>query len=71
MSFSRNNWAFCNSIFLSYKEFKFGVSDCTASIRIPWQVAKNEGGYIEDRRPNANCDPYKVATLIVEAVNEA
>ncbi len=52
----------------SYKEFKFGVSDRTASIRIPWQVAKNEGGYIEDRRPNANCDPYKVTSLIVETV---
>jgi len=53
----------------SYKEFRYGISDRGASIRIPWQVAKNEaGGYIEDRRPNANCDPYVVTRLISEAV---
>jgi len=54
----------------SYKEFKYGVSDRGASIRIPWQVAKNDGGYIEDRRPNANCDPYVVTRLITETVCE-
>lgn len=52
----------------SYKEFKWGVSDRTASIRIPWQVAKGETGYIEDRRPNANCDPYVVTRLITNTV---
>jgi len=54
----------------SYKEFKYGVSDRGASIRIPWQVAKEDGGYIEDRRPNANCDPYVVTRLITETVCE-
>jgi len=52
----------------SYKEFKWGVSDRTASIRIPWQVANGETGYIEDRRPNANCDPYVVTRLIINTV---
>ena len=53
----------------SYKEFRYGVSDRGASIRIPWQVAQNEtGGYIEDRRPNANCDPYIVTQLISEGI---
>jgi len=52
----------------SYKEFKYGVSDRTASIRIPWQVAKDGKGYIEDRRPNANCDPYVVTRMITETV---
>jgi len=52
----------------SWKEFKYGVSDRTASVRIPWQVAKNGCGYIEDRRPNANCDPYVVTRLITETV---
>ena len=52
----------------SYKEFKWGVSDRTASIRIPWQVEKTGGGYIEDRRPNANCDPYVVTRLITDTV---
>ena len=52
----------------SYKEFKYGVSDRTASVRIPWQVAKQGKGYIEDRRPNANCDPYVVTRLITNTV---
>jgi len=52
----------------SYKDFKWGVSDRGASIRIPWQVARDGKGYIEDRRPNANCDPYTVTRLIVESV---
>ncbi|MSQ37647.1 MAG: hypothetical protein EXR61_04965, partial [Chloroflexi bacterium] len=34
----------------------------------PWQVARDGKGYIEDRRPNANCDPYVVTRLIVETV---
>ena len=52
----------------SCKEFKYGVSDRGASIRIPWQVARDQKGYIEDRRPNANCDPYIVTRLILETV---
>ena len=52
----------------SYKEFKYGVSDRGASVRIPWQVHRDQKGYIEDRRPNANCDPYTVTRLILETV---
>lgn len=52
----------------SYKEFRWGVSDRGASIRIPWQVARDQKGYIEDRRPNANCDPYLVTQLIIDTV---
>ncbi len=48
--------------------FSYGVSDRGASIRIPWQVAQDKKGYIEDRRPNANCDPYKVTRLMLETV---
>jgi glutamine synthetase len=55
----------------SYKEFRHGVSDRGASIRIPWQVFKEGHGYIEDRRPNANCDPYVVARLMLETVCKA
>ena len=55
----------------SYKEFKYGVSDRGASIRIPWQVEIDGKGYIEDRRPNANMDPYTVTRLIMETVGEA
>jgi glutamine synthetase len=35
-------------------------------VRIPWQVEKEQKGYIEDRRPNANCDPYVVTRLITD-----
>ncbi len=52
----------------SYKEYRYGVSDRGASVRIPWQVAREGKGYIEDRRPNANCDPYVVTNLIIETV---
>ena len=51
-----------------YNKFSYGVSNRGASIRIPWQVAKDGKGYAEDRRPNANCDPYTVTRLILESV---
>jgi glutamine synthetase len=51
-----------------WNKFSYGVSDRGASIRIPWQVEKDGKGYAEDRRPNANCDPYTVARLITETV---
>ena len=54
----------------SYAEYKYGVSDRGASVRIPWQVARDGKGYIEDRRPNANMDPYLVTRLILETVFE-
>ena len=53
----------------SYKQFKYGVSDRGASVRIPWQVAQDKKGYIEDRRPCANIDPYTVCRLIMETVS--
>jgi glutamine synthetase len=51
-----------------FDQFSYGVSDRGASVRIPWQVAQDKGGYIEDRRPNANADPYVVATLMTNTV---
>ena len=48
----------------SHTQFKWGVSDRTASIRIPIATAKAGKGYLEDRRPNANACPYAVATAI-------
>jgi len=52
----------------AYNEFSYGVSDRGASVRIPWQVHRDQKGYVEDRRPNANCDPYTVTRLIIETV---
>jgi glutamine synthetase len=47
-----------------WNEFSYGASDRGASIRIPWAVEKAKKGWIEDRRPNANIDPYVVSRLI-------
>ena len=52
----------------SYKEYFYGVSDRGASVRIPWQVEVDGKGYIEDRRPCANVDPYVASQLIIETV---
>jgi glutamine synthetase len=54
-----------------YDQFSYGVSDRGASVRIPWQVARDKKGYIEDRRPNANADPYVVTTLMTNTVCSA
>jgi glutamine synthetase len=54
-----------------WNKFSYGVSNRGASVRIPWQVAKEGRGYAEDRRPNANMDPYVVTRLITETVNSA
>ena len=49
-------------------EFSYGIGDRGASIRIPHAVKENDWkGYLEDRRPASNCDPYKVAKLIIGA----
>lgn len=47
-------------------EFRWGVSDRGASIRIPLGTAKAGMGYLEDRRPAANMDPYRVTRLLLE-----
>jgi glutamine synthetase len=52
----------------SYREFRWGVSDRGASIRIPLHVSLNGCGYLEDRRPCANVDPYVVTRLLLETV---
>ncbi len=49
-------------------EFRYGDADRGASIRIPAHVAQKGYGYIEDRRPAANCDPYLVSALLVNTV---
>jgi glutamine synthetase len=51
-----------------YSEFSYGVSNRGASVRIPGAVAHEKRGYLEDRRPNANMDPYVVARLIVDTI---
>ena len=53
-------------------KFSWGVSDRGASIRIPHTVIENDwSGYLEDRRPGANADPYKITKLLTEVLHEA
>jgi glutamine synthetase len=46
--------------------FSSGVANRGASIRIPRHVAAQGYGYLEDRRPASNIDPYRVTSIIVE-----
>merc|ERR1712244_13846 len=48
----------------NYKVFKYGVADRGASIRIPRQTEIDQMGYLEDRRPAANMDPYIVTSML-------
>ncbi|KAH9282667.1 Glutamine synthetase [Echinococcus granulosus] len=50
----------------SIYDFSSGVANRGASIRIPRQVSENGYGYLEDRRPSANCDPYAVTMMLVK-----
>jgi len=53
----------------SIDKFSYGVSDRGASIRIPIAVPENGWkGWLEDRRPASNADPYRVASVIVDTV---
>ncbi|XP_072027298.1 glutamine synthetase-like [Amphiura filiformis] len=45
--------------------FSGGVANRGCSIRIPRQVAEDGYGYMEDRRPSASCDPYRVTEAMV------
>lgn len=46
--------------------FRSGVADRGSSIRIPLPVQLAGKGYLEDRRPAANVDPYTVVRLLIK-----
>ncbi|CAL8472158.1 g11700 [Coccomyxa elongata] len=48
--------------------FRYGVADRGSSIRIPLPVQLKGYGYLEDRRPAANVDPYTVARLLIKSI---
>jgi len=55
----------------SIETFSYGVSDRGASIRIPVNVVDNNyNGYLEDRRPASNADPYKIMAHIVGTLTD-
>jgi glutamine synthetase len=56
----------------SFDTFSFGVSDRGASIRIPiYTIEHGWKGYLEDRRPASNADPYRVTSRILQTYREA
>ncbi|WP_436716886.1 glutamine synthetase beta-grasp domain-containing protein [Roseiconus lacunae] len=56
----------------SIDKFSYGVSDRGASIRIPIATVENGWkGWLEDRRPASNADPYMVASAIIATVKSA
>lgn len=56
----------------SITDFSYGISDRGASIRIPILTVENGWkGYLEDRRPASNGDPYKIASRIIKTVTSA
>ena len=52
----------------SYEKFSWGYGDRTASIRIPYAVKNQKAGYLEDRRPGSNADPYVIATKLLKTI---
>ena len=51
----------------SWKEFSYGTGNRGASFRIPTATTHANGkGYIEDRRPASNIDPYVVGAIMYD-----
>jgi glutamine synthetase len=56
----------------SIDKFSYGIMDRGASIRIPiFTVEHGWKGWLEDRRPASNADPYMVASAIIATVRTA
>lgn len=52
----------------SIHQFRSGVAHRGASIRIPRSVADKGCGYLEDRRPGANADPYQISARLIKTI---
>jgi glutamine synthetase len=53
----------------SIDKFNYGVANRGASIRIPHSFVNNGyRGYLEDRRPNSQGNPYKIASRILQTI---
>jgi glutamine synthetase len=51
----------------SKESFSYGPGNRAASVRIPTTTAADNGrGYIEDRRPASDMDPYVVGAAIID-----
>ena len=55
----------------SIDTFSYGVADRGASIRVPHSFVNNDyKGYLEDRRPNSQGDPYKIVSRVSKTIAE-
>ena len=55
----------------SIDQFSYAPFDRGASIRIPiYTVEHNWNGYLEDRRPASNADPYRIMAHIVGTLSD-
>ena len=52
----------------SISQFSSGVGDRGASIRIPRSVDIKGSGYLEDRRPGANANPYEISIALLSTI---
>ncbi|WP_425106346.1 glutamine synthetase beta-grasp domain-containing protein [Ancylobacter sp.] len=54
-----------------WNKFSYGVADRGASIRVPHSFVRNDyKGYLEDRRPNSQGDPYQIASQVLKTISE-
>jgi glutamine synthetase len=53
----------------SIDKFNYGLADRGASVRVPHSFI-NDGykGYLEDRRPNSQGDPYQIAARVLKTI---
>jgi glutamine synthetase len=52
-----------------WNKFSYGIADRGASIRVPHSFVNNGyKGYLEDRRPNSQGDPYQIASQILKTI---
>ena len=56
----------------SIDKFSYGVADRGASVRVPHAFVKDNAykGYLEDRRPNSQGDPYAIASRVLQTIDE-
>lgn len=52
----------------STEKFTSGVAHRGVSVRIPRDVAEKKRGWLEDRRPSSNCDPYAVQEIMIKTI---
>jgi len=51
-----------------YDVFTWGCGDRNSSVRINRKTEKDGKGWLEDRRPGANADPYVVIAILVKTI---